>query len=145
MPTRWTEISILKTRYVFGQSWFVGSAPHYDACKVNRCICDMGSTLWKEVLVLRALFTSRNLSAVPFPHNIYSSYAWSWEAGSARPFLFTRGAHWCTDDFTEQLWILSMHSLRLVACTYTALPVILDYLLETKAVWLPFYFLIFTW
>lgn len=103
------------------------------------------SALWKEVFISRPLFISRNVSAVPFPHNRYSPYAWSWMAGSARPFFFTWGAHWCTDGLTEQTCILSMHSLRSVPCTNTTLPVILDYLLETKVVCLPFYFLRFTW
>lgn len=65
---RHTEISILKTRYAFGQSWFVGNAPHYDAWKVDIHFSDTGSTLCQDVLVSRPLFTSRNLNAVPLPY-----------------------------------------------------------------------------
>lgn len=75
-----------------------------------------------------------------FPRNGYSSYAWSWMAGRARPFSFTWGAHWCSDGFTARTGILRMRSLRPVPWSNTTLPVISDYLLETKVVWLLFYF-----
>lgn len=42
MLTRHTRIYILKTRYAFGQSWFVGNAPHFDARKADTHISDSG-------------------------------------------------------------------------------------------------------
>lgn len=149
MPTRCTEISILKTRYVFGQSWFVGNAPHYDACKVNRCISDSGSTLWKEVLVSRPLFTSRNLLCLFLTMDTLYMHGVEWLAvldHSSLPEELINVQMTLQNRLGFSACILSdLYLTILLYCTNTIVPVILDFLLETKVVWLLFYFLRFTW
>lgn len=144
MLTRHTQISILKTRYALGQSWFVGNTPHFDAWKADTHISDNGSLLWQKVLVSRSLFTSRNLNAVLLSH----SRIWivsvcmelsGWQCWTI-PLLYLWKRLLTYRRVYRTDWILSLHSFRPVPWTSTTVPVILDYLLEIEVVWLLTYF-----